>query len=90
MIWHLYLYQNVYCMNKLLSLRGEGINRVYPSLSTVVCYLRYNIGGFLARVSYYASRHHYIMSQVGNRMVACGHHQNATCYNFSTYIICRI
>ena len=90
MIWHLYLYQNVYCMNKLLSLRGEGINRVYPSLSTVVCYLRYNIGGFLARVSYYASRHHYIMSQVGNRIFACGHHQNATCYNFSTYMICRL
>ena len=56
----------------------------------VMRYLRYNIGGFLARVSYYASRHHYIMSQVGNRIFACGHHQNATCYNFSTYIICRI
>ena len=30
------------------------------------------------------------MSQVGNRIVACGHHQNATCYNFSTYMICRL
>ena len=46
-------------------------------MHSYVLFKIHNIGGFLVRVSYYASCHHYIMSQVGNRIVACGHHQNA-------------